>query len=325
MVINNLINDKSRLLQENIDLSADNFYVTLFSTPTDKYKENVSTNFSNHLARPLLLKGEYEMALSSIGFSNVGELDLGEIILTNSTSESSYTEYVKISGFMGQDYKTVFSNINNQIHESIKKREFTRRLYLRKVHMVPSNVNVLKTDLNYISLPLKDNKIYDTIVYNEISEMTPQLVYKDNLLTFKTNDIFSLTFKGNITKILTSIEQKNKYDNKSIPILVPSKNLPDFNSSIVTADILEEEICQEGYLQILKCISLDLFEKMPERGVCKNYDNMIYKKIKKDENNVVRTINSINIKIKTNLNQILSFDQGEVLVRLHFRKINDGL
>ena len=40
----------------------------------------------------------------------------------------------------------------------------------------------------------------------------------------------------------------------------------------------------------------------------------------KEENNVIRTINSINIKIKTNLNQILSFDQGEVLVRLHFRK-----
>ena len=51
----------------------------------------------------------------------------------------------------------------------------------------------------------------------------------------------------------------------------------------------------------------------------------IYKKIKKDVNNVVRTINSINIKIKTNLNQILSFEQGEVLVRLHLRKINDGL
>jgi hypothetical protein len=115
------------------------------------------------------------------------------------------------------------------------------------------------------------------------------------------------------------------FQEPSIPITVPSKNLPDFNSSIVTADIIEEEFCQEGYLQILKCISLDLNESVPDRAVCKNYDQMIYKKIKKDVNNVVRTINSINIKIKTNLNQILSFEQGEVLVRLHLRKINDGL
>ena len=35
--------------------------------------------------------------------------------------------------------------------------------------------------------------------------------------------------------------------------------------------------------------------------------------------------NRTSIKIKTNLNQILSFEQGEVLVRLHLRKINDGL
>jgi len=315
---------KSRLMQENIELSPDNFYVTLFSTQTEKNKENVSTNFSNNLARPLLLKGEYEVALSSIGFSKVGELELGEITLTNSTSESSYTEFVKISAHMGQDYKTVFSKINEQIHEAIKKREFTRRLHLRKLHQVPSNVNVLKTDSNFISLPLKDNKIYDTIVYNEISEMTPQLVYKDNLLTFKTNNAFTFSFKGNITKILTSIGSE-KYDKNSLPIIVPSKNLPDFNSSIVTCDIIEEEFCQEGYLQILKCVSLDLNEAATDRAVCKNYDHMIYKKIKKDVNNIVRTINSINIKIKTNLNQILSFEQGEVLVRLHLRKISDGL
>jgi hypothetical protein len=315
---------KSRLMQENIELSPENFYVTLFSTPTEKNKENVSTNFTNSLARPLFLKGEYELALSSIGFSKVGDLELGEITLTNSTAQSSYTEFVKISANMGQDYKTVFAKINEQIHEAIKRREFTRRLHLRKLHQVSSNVNVLKTDDGFISLPLKDNKIYDTIVYNEISEMTPQIIYKDNLITFKTNNAFTFSFKGNITKILTSIGPE-KYDKNSIPITVPSKNLPDFNSSIVTADIIEEEFCQEGYLQILKCISLDLNESVPDRAVCKNYDQMIYKKIKKDVNNVVRTINSINIKIKTNLNQILSFEQGEVLVRLHLRKINDGL
>jgi hypothetical protein len=92
---------------------------------------------------------------------------------------------------MGQDYKTVFAKTNVQIHEAIKRREFTRRLHLRKLHKVASNVNVLKTDDGFSSLLLKDNKIYDTIVYNENSEMTQQIIYKDNLLTFKTNNAFS--------------------------------------------------------------------------------------------------------------------------------------
>ena len=95
---------------------------------------------------------------------------------------------------------------------------------------------------------------------------------------------------------MTSIGSE-KYDKNSLPIIVPSKNFPDFNSSIVTCDIIEEEFCQEGYLQILKCVSLDLNETATDRAVCKNYDHMIYKKIKKDVNNIVRTIKSINIKI----------------------------
>jgi hypothetical protein len=70
---------------------------------------------------------------------------------------------------MGQDFKTVFANINVQIHKAIKRRVFTRRLHLRKLHQVSSNVNVLKTDDGFSSLPLKDNKIYYTIVYNEIN------------------------------------------------------------------------------------------------------------------------------------------------------------
>ena len=197
-----------------------------------------------------------------------------------------------------------FAKINQQISEVIQKREYQRRLYLRKIHQVPSNINILKTDKNFISLPLKDNKIYDTIVYNEITDMTPQLEYKEGSLSFKTSASFYLTFNGNITKIITGIRDE-KYDKNSILIAIPSKSLPDFNSCIVTCDIIESEHCQEFALPILKCVSLNLNEKSQERAICKNFES------------------TINIKIKTNLNQILSFDQGEVLVRLHFKKQNE--
>ena len=107
--------------------------------------------------------------------------------------------------------------------------------------------------------------------------------------------------------------------------MIPSKNLPDFNACIITTDIIETEHCGESFLPILGFVSLDIKERAENRGVCKNYTNICYKKVTKDVNNIIRTIDSINIIIKTNLNQILSFDQGEVTLRLHFRKINDGL
>ena len=152
--------------------------------------------------------------------------------------------------------------------------------------------------------------------------MTPQLEYKEGFLSFKTSASFYLTFNGNITKIITGIRDE-KYDKNSILIAIPSKSLPDFNSCIVTCDIIESEHCQEFALPILKCVSLNLNEKSQERAICKNFESLVYQNVSKDVNNVVRTISTINIKIKTNLNQILSFDQGEVLVRLHFKKQNE--
>jgi hypothetical protein len=307
-----------------VQVSPDNFFVTLNSTPTDKNKTNLSTNFQNNLNTPLLLKGEYEVGLSSIIFSKVTDFELGTVIITYEASEQAYIEKVKISGKMGEDYKSLFNSLNQQISEAIKIREYQRRITLRKLHQVPSNQNVLRTDKHNISLPLKDNKIYDNIVYNEIIELQPQLIYKDNLLTFKTSDKFYLKFEGNLRNIILGLTS-DKYDKASQPILIPSKNLPDFNACIITTDIIETEHCGETFLPILGFVSLDIKERAENRGVCKNYNNICYKKVNKDINNIIRTIDSINIIIKTNLNQILSFDQGEVTLRLHFRKINDGL
>jgi hypothetical protein len=126
--------------------------------------------------------------------------------------------------------------------------------------------------------------------------------------------VFTNINQRQLDKIVTGIRNE-KYDKNSIPIAIPSKSLPDFNSCIVTCDIIGLEHCQEFALPILKCISLNLNEKIQERAICKNFESLIYQHVNKDVNNVVRTISTINIKIKTNLNQILSFDQGEVLVR----------
>ena len=53
--------------------------------------------FTNTLYKPLLLKGDYDVALSSISFSKVGQLELGEITINCEYNEGNYVEKVRIS------------------------------------------------------------------------------------------------------------------------------------------------------------------------------------------------------------------------------------
>jgi hypothetical protein len=69
---------------------------------------------------------------------------------------------------------------------------------------------------------------------------------------------------------------------------------------------------------------LDNKDRLSNNNACKTFDlnDNSYKLIKKDKQ-LINTIKDINITIKTNFSSdLLEFDQGEILVQLHFRKKN---
>ena len=64
-------------------------------------------------------------------------------------------------------------------------------------------------------------------------------------------------------------------------------------------------------------------DKLKKQDACKTFDlkDNSYKLLKKDKQ-LINTIKDINITIKTDFDNILEFDQGDVILQLHFRKKN---
>jgi hypothetical protein len=155
--------------------------------------------------------------------------------------------------------------------------------------------------------------------FNEqIRDMTPKLIYLEGFLTFKMNNDFYIKFYGNLKNLITELTEE-KYFNGSIPINLGNfRQLPDFNTCLILTDIIENENNGESDAPILKFLNLDCnnissFKKF-------DLQDHSFKRLKKDKQ-LVKTIKEITISIQTDFNHFLEFDQGEVTIQLHFRKI----
>ena len=97
--------------------------------------------------------------------------------------------------------------------------------------------------------------------------------------------------------------------------------MPDFNTIFLSTNIIEFENFGDGkQFQILKIINI----QNNSRSQSINIDNntLTFQKIKEEINNKYHTkIKEINISILSDLNNPLKIYQGEIIVRLFFRKI----
>jgi hypothetical protein len=206
-----------------------------------------------------------------------------------------------------------------------KEREFRERINLRRKHNLPVNINILNIGDEDISLPVKDNPIYDFDVYNEIGEMCPKLIYENNRLLFRMRPEFSIKFYGNILNLIPELKSES-LTNSKILIILQNQSLPDFNNCMIFTELIENEYyCEEEY-PLLKFMCLENKDRLSNSNACKTFDlkDNSYKLIKKDKQ-LINTIKDVNITIKTNFtSELLEFDQGEILVQLHFRKKNEN-
>jgi hypothetical protein len=308
-----------------LEAQRDSFSLILSSKTTDNNKLNKTTRFKNSLKRPLFLKGDYEVALEKIFFSNIKTTDLGhmEITYINENSErSSYVEPIMISCEMGISHKKLFEQLNSVIETYLKEREYRERLNLRRKHNIPINNNILKIGEEEISLPVKDNTIYDFDVYQEITNMCPKILYEDNKLIFRMRPEFSIKFYGNILNLIP--ELTGTKTNTKIPIILQNQSLPDFNNCMVFSDLIENEYFCETEYPLLKFMCLENKDRLSNHNACKTFElnDNCYKLVKKDKQ-LINTIKDISMTIQTNFtSEVLDFEQGEILIQLHFRKKN---
>ena len=216
------------------------FSLLLHSIPSSTNSKNKTTRFKNTLKRPIFLKGDYEVALEKIFFSNINNTDLGYVEITyihENHERSSYVTPIMLSCKMGITYTELFRLINFEIENYLKDREYRERLNIRRKFNLPLNNNLIKIGDDDISLPVKENPIYDYDVYQEITEMCPKIVYDDKKIAFKMRPEFSLKFYGNIRNLIPELTNE-KYTNNSLPILLRNESLPDFNTCLIFSDLI---------------------------------------------------------------------------------------
>ena len=309
---------KSRTNSKFLEESPDSFYVTLRGGP--QTNNTFTTDFTNKLFSELYLKGDYEVALSSLYLSNVTNINLGSIEITFGNPNWPYTIVFNVEAKMGEQYLDVFERINEKILSMVTEQEYNRRLFLRKMSKLEKSEHLLQNGDNYISVPLLNNPIYDEFVHNEIKLMSPKLLYQDDHLIFQTTSEFSLKFFGNILNLIPYLNDK-KLNSLSEPIPIVSQYLPDFNTIFLSTNIIEFENFGDGkQFQILKIINIDNNSRSQSINIDNN--NLTFQKIKEEINNKYHTkIKEINISILSDLNNPLKIYQGEIIVRLFFRKI----
>jgi len=86
--------EKIRKISKNLDEAEDSFYVTLRGGP--ETNKSFTTDFSNKLFIPLYLKGEYEVAVANIHFTNVKDMDLGHIEISFNNDNWRYVLLLKV-------------------------------------------------------------------------------------------------------------------------------------------------------------------------------------------------------------------------------------
>ena len=303
-----------------IEPQPDSFSLILNSEPTKSNKDNRTTDFKNTLFYPIFLKGEYELALENICFSNLDKMDLGILeVMYRPPNQKMLIWEIAITAKLGLEYSQLFETLNSQVEQGFLKKEYENRLKIRQTQNVPEHINLIKNGDKEISLPLKDSNLYDNEVFREIKEMTPRLVYKDNYLSFKMNEEFSIRFGGNIKETIPElVNQSSSYTNNTLPIKLKKNNLPNFECCLVLCDIVQKQNIAESQLKILKFMSLSNTDKCAFHTFQLNESS--YVPLEKDKQ-LVKPIKEISISLQTSLDQLLRFNQGIVSVRLHFRKI----
>ena len=249
-------------------------------------------------------------------------MDLGHIEISFNNDNWRYVLLLKVESKMGENLNTLFAEINNKIHEMVREEEYKRRLDMRRNNKMDNSDQLFKYGEKFISLPIRYNPIYDDFVNEEIKEMSPKIVYESDHLQFVTTSEFTFKFYGNILNLIPELKDKT-FNVTSDPILVRNSQLPSFKTLFISSNIIEPENFGESKtFQILKIINLENNNEKAQ-SISIGNNELTFQRIKAVKNNIYHTkITDISISMYTDINEKLKINQGEVILRLFFRKLN---
>jgi len=261
------------------------FYVTLPSNASvELYSENTATNYTTQLKLPLKFDIPYEVALVEMIYKHSWMNYLGTFTYSLEGDENEFELFISD----GEDFSNLVKRINEWLDQVYITSELAKLEYAEDIEVEKKNIR--KHD-NY-----------------------PRLFYFEYRLSFMCNRNSYFIFSGYLGKLF-------KVDKQVItlyqdPLLV-SKNILNITQALfVYTDIIDFQYVGDTLAPLLKTISTPGEDYATV--VSAHFDNPHYISVNKT------LITSINIDIRDDTGKKIFFEDGRVIVKLHFRPRKNG-
>lgn len=276
----------------------------------DLYPQNTMTDFSVQLIEPLRLDIKYEVALVELTYKHSWSLDVGKLTIHNLDS-IEFDEFNLIY-HDGENIASFTNRLNSEILEFFIKKEYMKRyLIFTSNDEIPEHIKIPSTHY--------DSLIRDQSVVNEINKSLidniPQFrseKYRIYIYVPKSQEI---KFDGKILNILNlqNIWYKSQNDERYIQSGVINDPNPNFVQSLfIYCDIIDYQYVGDAYVPLLRNVVVD---NQYLKTAWVHYDNPHYVSINKSQ------ISTIKVEIRDDTGQKIKFDNGKVILKLHFRPI----
>ena len=286
------------------------FIVNLRSNDSlDKFPDNVLSDFCVKMSNPIELKGQWEVGLSEIQYTNsIKKMKL-------ELSYSLEIEYRNVDN-------SPISNIIKKTHEFKKfNSEFRNSIddpyvsyIMGRINTMSNFIALMRNESNgKIRIMLKSNED----IYNYLEDVENRDTVSENDLINPSQekyiDIKKLTLSNHLRFVLGM--EFTQYENVKIIKGQKTPFLPTHPTSLfIHSDIIEHQYVGSDMLQLLRSVAIDGNTKIKNQRMQVIFSSPYFMNVNRNY------IESIRIQILDEFMERIKFESGNVNVTLIFRK-----
>ena len=285
------------------------FYVTLPSNSSmDLYPNNTISAFSVSLKEPIRLETNYEVALVEMTYKHSWSLNVGKLFVD--LVDPNYLDTFNLIYHDGENIKNFAYRLNGEIVQFYLRKKYDRRFNLQQNSLTEENTLLPTTEFGITN---QDYQVIEQIKSLQWFKTLPNFTADPFRFVIHILGKAKVRFDGNILKILNLREKW--YETSENDKWISSGVIEDTNPNLIQSlfvycDIIDYQYVGDEYVPLLRNVIVE--NSFPKTAIA-HYDNPHYVNINKSE------INSIHVEIRDDLGEKIKFDQGKVIVKLHFR------
>ncbi len=286
------------------------FYVTLPSNSSmDLFPNNTISNFSVALKEPIRLDTYYEVALVEMTYKHSWSLNVGKLFID--LIEPAYLDSFNLVYHDGENIKNFAYRLNGEITQFYLEKEYNRRFNIFQNNTTEENT--LLPSSNF-SVSNQDYKVIEEIKALQWFKNLPTFLADSYRFVIHIAGKAQVRFNGKIINIL-NLQEKWYQASENVKWIYsgiiddPNPNL--IQSLFVYCDIIDYQYVGDAYVPLLRNVVVE--NSFPKTAIA-HYDNPHYVNINKSE------INTIHVEIRDDTGEKIKFDQGKVIIKLHFRQ-----